>query len=141
MNKVFLIGRLTKDPVLQTTPDGIHVCKFTLAVNRNFRGSDGKSKADFLNVVVWRNQAKACGEYLKKGSQCAVEGSIQVNTFDGQDGTRRYMTDVVADQVEFLARAGEGGSGGGAIEGGGYRASSSSGGDDLEPITDDDVPF
>lgn len=136
MNRVVLIGRLTKDPELQTTANNVSVCKFTLAVNRTFKGSDGENKADFLNIVVWRNQAEVCAKYLRKGSQCAVVGSIQTSTYEGNDGTRRYSTDIVADQIEFLQRAGEGGQ---TVSESPRDSRSQL--DDLEQITDDDVPF
>jgi single-strand DNA-binding protein len=101
VNKVFLIGRLTRDPELRTTGSGISVCTFTLAVNRRFANSDGKREADFISVVVWRGLADNCAKYLRKGSQAAVAGSLQVRTYD-KDGQKRYVTEVVAEDVEFL---------------------------------------
>lgn len=103
MNRVILIGNLTKDPELTTTNNGISLCKFTIAVPRRFAGVDGEREADFLPVIVWRGQADNCYKYLKKGSKAAVCGSIQTRSYDGSDGTRRYITEIVADEVEFLS--------------------------------------
>ncbi len=101
MNKVFLIGNLTKDPELSTTASGIKFCRFTLAVSRNY-SKDGKRETDFLPVVVWRAQADNCARYLKKGSRAAVCGSVQTRNYDAQDGSRRYVTEIAADEVQFL---------------------------------------
>ena len=109
MNKVFLIGNLTKDPELTTTTSGISVCRFTLAVQRRFSNQDGERTADFLPITVWRGQAENCHKYLKKGSKAAVSGSIQTRNYDAADGTKRYVTEIVADEVEFIgARATDG---------------------------------
>lgn len=102
MNKVFLIGNLTKDPELNNTGSGISVCKFTLAVSRRFSNSDGVRETDFLPIIVWRTQAEHCKKYLKKGSKAAVSGSIQTRTYDAPDGNRRYITEIIADEVQFL---------------------------------------
>ena len=101
MNKVVLIGNLTRDPELQTTNGGVSVCRFSLAVTRRFANAEGERDADFINIVVWRNQAENCHKYLKKGSKCAVIGRIQTSSYDAPDGSKRYTTDVVADEVEF----------------------------------------
>lgn len=103
MNKVFLIGNLVKDPELTTTNNGVSLCKFTLAVQRRFTGNDGERDADFLPIIVWRGQADNCYKYLKKGSKAAICGSVQTRSYEGQDGTRRYVTEVVADEVEFIS--------------------------------------
>ena len=105
MNKAFLIGRLARDPELRTTPSGVSVCTFRLAISRRFANQQGVREADFINIVVWRAHGENCARYLTKGSQCAVVGSIQTRSYDAQDGTKRYVTEVVADEVEFLARA------------------------------------
>lgn len=102
MNKVFLIGNLTKDPDLSNTTSGLSVCKFTLAVSRRYVGNDGSREADFLPIVVWRNQAENCAKWLKKGSKAAVIGSIQTRSYDAQDGTKRYVTEIIADEIQFL---------------------------------------
>lgn len=102
MNKVFLIGRLVDEPNQTETPNGIAVCSFKLAVNRRFKDSEGNNQADFIPIVAWRGQAENCGKYLHKGSQCAVAGSIQTRTYEANDGTKRYITEIVADEVQFL---------------------------------------
>ena len=103
MNKVILTGNLTRDPELTTTSSGVSLCKFTIAVQKRFAGQDGEREADFIPIIVWRGQADNCYKYLKKGSKAAVFGSIQTRSYDGQDGQRRYITEVVADEVEFLS--------------------------------------
>ena len=102
MNKVFLIGRLVRDPELRYTGSNIAVATFSLAVNRNFTGPNGEREADFLNIVVWRKQAENVKNYLKQGSQVAIDGRIQTRTYDDQNGTKRYITEIVADNVQFL---------------------------------------
>jgi len=103
MNKVILIGRLTKDPELKTTTSGIATTTFTLAVDRNFvNQQSGQREADFLNCVVWRKQAENVSRYCSKGSQVAVEGRIQTRSYDASDGTKRYVTEIVCDNVTFL---------------------------------------
>ena len=102
MNKVILIGNLTKDPELTTTTSGISVCRFTVAVSRRFTNSEGERETDFINVVVWRNLADNCHKFLRKGSKAAVVGNIQTRSYDAQDGTKRYVTEVVAEEVEFV---------------------------------------
>ena len=102
MNKVFLIGRLTDEPNQTETPNGIAVCSFKLAVNRRFKDSEGNNQADFLPVVAWRKTAELCGQFLSKGSQCAISGSIQTRSYDAKDGSKRYVTEIVADEVQFL---------------------------------------
>lgn len=100
MNKSILIGRLTKDPELQYTPTGVAVCKFTLAVDRDF--SKDKKEADFIPIVVWRQLAETCANYLRKGRLVAVEGRIQVRSYDNNEGRKVYVTEVHADGVKFL---------------------------------------
>ena len=102
MNKVFLIGRLTRDPELRYTASNIATATFTLAVDRTFTNQDGEREADFINIVVWRKQAENCHNYLSKGSQVAIEGSIRTRNYEGQDGKRVYVTEVFADNVQFL---------------------------------------
>ena len=108
MNKVMLIGNLAKDPELITTNNGVSLCKFTLAVQRRFSGNDGEREADFLPIIVWRGQAENCYKYLKKGSKAAIFGSVQTRSYEATDGSRRYMTEIIADEVEFLASRGAG---------------------------------
>ena len=102
MNKVFLIGRLTKDPELRYTGSNIAVATFSIAINRTFTNQNGEREADFINVVVWRKQAENVKNYLSQGSQVAIDGRIQTRSYDDQEGKKRYVTEVVADNVEFL---------------------------------------
>lgn len=143
MNKVILVGNLTKDPELVTTNNGVSLCRFTLAVGRRFASSDGEREADFINIVVWRGQADNCYKYLKKGSKAGVVGSIQTRAYDGSDGTRRYATEVVADEVEFLTS--KGGTPTEEAMPSEPSGSKSNGKSDtvtkFEPIDDDNLPF
>ncbi len=102
MNKVFLIGRLTRDPELRYTGNNIAVTSFTVAINRTYTNQAGEREADFINVVVWRRQAESVKNYLSQGSQVAIEGRLQVRNYEDQNGQRRYVTEVVADNVEFI---------------------------------------
>lgn len=102
MNKVVLIGRLVRDPELRYTGNNLPVATFSIAVNRNFSNQAGEREADFINIVVWRKQAENCKNYLTQGSQVAIEGRIQTRNYDDQNGQKRYVTEVVADNVEFL---------------------------------------
>jgi single-strand DNA-binding protein len=104
MNRVVLVGRLTKDPELKYTPSGVAVCSFTLAVNRNFTNQAGEKDADFINCIVWRRPAENAANFLKKGSLAGVDGRLQTRNFEGQDGRRVFMTEVVAESVQFLER-------------------------------------
>lgn len=106
LNCAILIGRLTKDPELRYTPSGVAVATFTLAVDRPFNNQQGERETDFIPVVVWRKQAENCANYIGKGSLVAVEGRIQVRTYDTQDGQRRWVTEVVANNVRFLDKRG-----------------------------------
>ena len=101
MNKAILIGNLTRDPETMTTSSGITKCNFTVAVQRRFANAQGVREADFIPVVCWRQTAELCARYLSKGRKVAVEGSIQVRSYDAQDGSKRYVTEVIADNVEF----------------------------------------
>ncbi len=143
MNKVMIIGNLAKDPELTTTNNGVSLCKFTIAVPRRFAGSDGEREADFLPIIVWRGLADNCYKYLKKGSKAAICGSIQTRSYEGQDGTRRYMTEIVADDVEFLASRqnfnGEGDDEGEKPVGG--KKDSKDVVSKFEPIDDGNLPF
>lgn len=102
INRVVLVGRLTKDVDLKYTPSGVAMARFTLAVNRTFTNQQGEKEADFINCLVWRKQAENAANYLSKGSLAGVEGRIQTGSYEGQDGKRVYTTDVVADSVQFL---------------------------------------
>lgn len=102
MNRVLLVGRLTKDPDLRYTPNGVAVATFTLAVNRTFTNQQGEREADFINCVIWRKQAENVANFLKKGSLAGVDGRLQTRNYEGQDGKRVYVTEVVAENVQFL---------------------------------------
>ena len=102
MNRVVLVGRLTKDPELRYTPSGAAVATFTLAVNRTFTNQQGEREADFINCVIWRKPAENVANFLKKGSLAGVDGRLQTRSYDGQDGKRVYVTEVQAESVQFL---------------------------------------
>ncbi len=106
MNKVILVGNLTRDPELTETPSGIAVCRFSIAVSRDYANADGNRETDFFNITVWRGRAEVCGKYLKKGNKVAVVGSLQNRTYDDKDGNKRTVTDVIANEVEFLTPKG-----------------------------------
>ena len=103
LNRIVLIGRLTKDPELRHTQSGKAVCTFTLAVDRPYLANNGNREADFINIVVWNKTAENCAQYLAKGKLAAVDGRLQIRSYDGQDGQRRYVTEVIADNVRFLS--------------------------------------
>ena len=129
MNKVILIGNLTKDPEITTTNNGVSVCRFTLAISRRYANAEGERETDFINIVVWRTLADNCHKFLKKGSKTAVVGNLQSRSYDANDGTKRYITEVVAEEVEFIST----------------KSDATQKTDDdvtkLEPITDDNLPF
>ena len=103
MNKVYLIGNLTRDPEMSETSSGVAFCRIGLAVNRPYSGADGERQTDFFNITVWRTQAENCGRYLKKGSKVAVVGSLQNRSYEDKDGNKRQVTDIIANEVEFLS--------------------------------------
>ena len=110
MNKVILVGNLTRDPELSETPSGVAVCRFAIAVSRDYASSDGTRETDFFNITVWRGRAENCGKYLKKGNKVAIVGSLQNRSYEDKDGIKRNVTDVVASEVEFLTpRSAQGG--------------------------------
>jgi len=111
INRVVLVGRLTKDPELRYTPSGVPMTRFTVAVNRTFSNQQGDREADFIGCIAWRKQAENLANFMKKGSLIGVEGRIQTGSFEGQDGKRVYTTDVVADAVQFLEPRNNGGGG------------------------------
>ena len=132
MNKVILIGNLTRDPEYTTTASGIAMCRFSIAVSRKFKNAEGTYDADFFNCVAWRSNADFCNNYAKKGTKVSVVGSIQNRTYEAEDGSKRYATDIVVDDIEILTPKG------------------SATGDemtrkepiaDLQPIDDDALPF
>lgn len=101
MNQVILIGRLAADPESRTTQSGISQCTFRLAVPRSYKNAQGEREADFVSIVAWRSTAEFCARYLKKGMKIALSGSIQTRTYQAQDGSKRYATEVIAGSVEF----------------------------------------
>ena len=106
MNRVVLVGRLTKDPDLRYTPTNVPTASFTIAVSRTFTNQTGEKEADFIPIVVWRKQAENVKKFVQKGSLVGVEGRIQVRNYEDRDGIRRYVTEVVADNVVFLESKG-----------------------------------
>ena len=102
MNKIILVGRLTKDPEVRTTSAGFNTVNFTVAVNRNFKNKDGNYDADFLPCVAFRNTADFISKFFKKGSMISLDGRVQTRSYDAQDGTKRYVTEVVVENVEFV---------------------------------------
>jgi len=102
LNRTVLVGRLTKDPELRYTANGVAVANFTIAVNRPFSNQQGEREADFINCVIWRKQAENLASYMGKGSMVGVDGRIQTRSFDNQEGKRIFMTEVVAESVQFL---------------------------------------
>lgn len=106
MNRTILVGRLTRDPEFRTTPSGVSVATFTLAVNRTFKNAEGKQEADFLNCVVFRKQAENVNKYVSKGSQVGVDGRLQSRSYDNKEGNRVFVTEVVCDNVQFLETKG-----------------------------------
>ncbi|NLL51280.1 MAG: single-stranded DNA-binding protein [Peptococcaceae bacterium] len=102
-NRVILIGRLTRDPELRYTTNGIAVATFTLAVNRNFKNAQGERETDFIPCVVFRQLAELCANYLSKGKLAALEGRLQIRSYEAQDGQRKYVTEVIGDDVRFLS--------------------------------------
>lgn len=108
INNVTLVGRLTKEPELKYTPSGVAVANFTLAINRSFADKNGNRETDFINCIVWRKAAENTANYLKKGSLAGVTGRIETRSYEGQDGKRVYVTEVVAENVQFLEPKGAG---------------------------------
>lgn len=102
MNKVFIIGRLTKEPELRTTPNGVNVATMSVAVTRRMN----REQADFFNVIAWRGLADNCAKYLVKGQQVAVAGELRTRSYEANDGSKRYVTEIQADDIEFLAKPG-----------------------------------
>lgn len=132
MNKVILIGNLTKDPELSETSSGVSYCKFSIAVNRPFANSDGERETDFFNITTWRGQAETCAKYLTKGKKVCVVGSLQNREYTDKNNVKRTATDVIASEIEFLSPR---------QEDGGKPAQKSEERPQLEEYDDDDLPF
>lgn len=156
LNRVVLVGRLTKDPDLRYTPNGVAVANFTLAVNRPFSNQQGNNEADFINCVVWRRAAENLANFMSKGSLVGVDGRVQTRNFEGQDGKRVFITEIVADSVQFLESKGSSGSPRGGQDSSNYDSNQNQAPtnnsranendpfkDSGEPIdiSDDDLPF
>ena len=146
MNKAILIGNLANDPETRTTQSGIAQCTFRLAVQRRFANAQGVREADFLTIVCWRQTAEVCARYLSKGRKVAVEGSIQTRSYDAQDGTKRYVTEIIAENVEFLGSRDDGARSGGydapaapASAAPRQQAAPANGG--FTEVDDDELPF
>lgn len=127
LNRVVLVGRLTRDPELKYTPNGIAVASITLAVNRPFSNQQGNREADFINVVIWRKQAENVANYLRKGSLAGIDGRLQTRSYENNEGKKVFVMEVVADSVQFLESKGSG-SGGGNQGGGDYYGAPNQGG-------------
>lgn len=102
MNKITIIGNLTRDPEIAETPTGVTVCKFAVAVNRKYKDDNGEVVTDFFNVVAWRGLAENCGKYLAKGKKVAVVGTLQNRSYTDKNGVTRYVTEIIAEEAEFL---------------------------------------
>lgn len=102
MNKVFLIGNLSRDPEFKKTPNDISVCTFSIAINRKFANSSGQKEVDYINIVAWRGLADICSKYLQKGSKVAIVGEIQTRSYTDKNNVKKYITEIIADDVEFL---------------------------------------
>ena len=139
MNKITLIGNLTHDPEVRSTPNGVTVCTFTIAVNRRFAQQGGEKVTDYFRINAWRQLGENCAKYLAKGRKVAVIGELQARTYEGKDGATRMSLDVSADEVEFLTPRSQ-------DEGSGYSAprQNNAAPQDLAGFTDiqsDDIPF
>ena len=138
MNKVMLIGNLTKDPELTTTNSGVSVCRFSLAVQRRFANQEGEREADFFNITVWGVPGENCHKYLKKGSKCGVTGRIQISSYDAADGSKRTAVDIIAEEIEFVGsrNSGESDAFSSSTEKPAKKETA-----ELEEIDDDSLPF
>ena len=138
MNKVILIGNLTRDPELSETNSGISVCRFGLAVNRAYSSSDGERETDFFNITAWRGTGENVAKYCKKGSKVSIVGSLQVRQYEDKEGVKRTATDIIAQEVEFLTHKSRNDEDYGAPP----PEPAKKGRANLEPIDDDDdLPF
>ena len=142
MNKIILFGRLTRDPEVRVIPNDKTVCKFTLAVDRQFANQNGEREADFINIVVWGKAAELCGNSLAKGQRLLVEGRLQIRNYVAKDGNKRYVTEVIANSVEFVERKNIGSVGSNA-DGGQEHTASKSGMDGFGKAVafDEEIPF
>ncbi len=141
LNKVQLIGNLTKDPELRQTPNGSNVCSFTVATNLTWKDANGQKqdKAEFHNIVVWGKLAEICGQYLQKGKKVYLEGRLQTRDWEAEDGSKRYKTEMVAENMIMLSSANSGGSD--SNSGSGYAAPAAAPAQADADISIDDLPF
>lgn len=135
MNKAILIGRLANDPETTTTSGGISKCTFRLAIPRRFINANGDRETDFLTIIAWRTTADLCARYLAKGRQVAVEGTIQTRSYDAQDGTKRYVTEIIAESVQFLGSRENG------TQGDVVKQAKETFGEKFVEVDDDELPF
>jgi single-strand DNA-binding protein len=147
INRVVLVGNLTRDPELRHTPSGTAVCSLRLAVNSRRKDQTGQwvEKPNYFDVTVWGQQGENCAQYLAKGRPVAVDGRLEWREWDAQDGQKRQAVEIIADSVQFLGGRGEEGGGFGSQGGGGNQyvpaSASSAPADDFAPAADDDIPF
>ena len=141
MNKVILMGRLTRDPEVRYTQTGKVVCQFTLAVDRPFTNQEGQREADFVPIVVWGKIAELCGNSLTKGQRALVEGRLQIRSYDAKDGTKRWVTEVIANSVEFIERKATGSGMSGNSSGGGAGSKSEMESFGSAVPFDEEIPF
>ena len=145
VNKVILVGNLGKDPEVRFTGGGKAVAKFPIATSEQWNDAEGgrQERTEWHNIVVWGKQGETCGQYLSKGRQVYVEGSIRTHSYDDKDGNKRYMTEIIAQRVRFLGGGERGERGAGAARGGGASAGEppAYGPDPGTPADDDDIPF
>jgi single-strand DNA-binding protein len=143
MNKAILIGNLVADPELRRTASDLPVCTFRIAVQRRFANQQGVREADFINIVAWRQTAELCAKFLTKGRKVGVIGAIQTRSYDAQDGTKRYVTEIVADEVEFLGspQGGQSQYNAGEVPPPPEPSSSYTGNTGFTQVDDDELPF
>lgn len=141
MNKITLIGNLTRDPELSQLPSGVSVCKFAIAVNRNFTNSNGERETDFFNITAWRGLGENCAKYLAKGRKVCVVGSVQIRNYEDKDGNRRTAVDVVAEDIEFLSARSDDAPASGGNGASAPRQSAKKQVSELTPVDNEDLPF
>jgi single-strand DNA-binding protein len=144
INRVVLVGNLTRDPELRHTPSGTAVCSLRLAVNSRRKDASGQwiEKPNYFDITVWGQQGENCAQYLSKGRPVAIDGRLEWREWDAQDGTKRQAVEVIADSVQFLGGRGDGEGGGGFGGGNQYMpAGAAAPADDFAPPQDDDIPF
>lgn len=139
-NRIILIGRLTRDPELRYVPSGVPVASFTLAVDRPFRDQQGNRETDFIDIVAWRKLAEQVSQYMSKGRMVAVEGRLQIRSYETQEGQKRKVAEVVADGIRFLDRARPGGTTEAGAAGAGI-AGMPAAEEPAQRPEDEDVPF